>query len=181
MTKFEKLPHAKKTASISRRGTVISADIHVAAVEGHEDYVQARINNPDDAVGGDFDAVARLLNAVKSISLRTSDTVAAYHRAHGPYLIEYTEDKKNKRKKRWYCKLDKAETANPFIPMDIPWDEWDSPKAEKVIKNEGDLLKLVERIANDTDNKAWDKTAVSDAVVVLHALKETIAARPVAA
>ena len=158
-------------ASVAVRGKKWSDDVQTITVRAHTEYVQARITDDNDTSNPDFDAIARVLNAVKGLSLRTAHTLSGYIAEHGPYAIKYETDAKTKRK-RFYVKLDKSETAVEFKDMTVAWNDWDNPKAELELKGTADFIKMIERIANDTDNKRNKPEAVSAAVIALHAVQE---------
>lgn len=124
----------------------------IVLVRAHEEYVQAK---------QDFDAMARVLNAISSgLSVRTAKVCADYAREHGPYNIEYKNDPSTNTK-RWYVSKDKSEEATAFKEMKIQWYNWDNKKAETELKNEEDFLKMIQRVANDKEHKRYNAKAVA--------------------
>jgi len=158
--------------TIRKTGTKLREFVQIAMVHAHEEYVQGK---------RDFDAMARLLNAVYAgFTLRTAKVVASYIKEHGPYAVEFRKDPKTKAE-RWYVKEDKSEDAVAFDQMKIQWYNWDNGKAKQELKNEEDFLKMIQRVANDKEHKRFNAKAVAVANKTLTFLTEETQADNIAA
>lgn len=165
---FAEMTFNNQIASIKKRGNTLAGDIQTVIVRAHVEYVQGRPDNPD------YDAVARVLNAVKVFQLRSAHTIAQYFAEHGPYKVDYRKDKKSGLKK-FFCKKD--EHGADFKEMTVQWNDWDAPKAEQEMFNSHNLLKMLKSAANsdryDTASRSLATTLANQAELAIREAQDT--------
>lgn len=163
MAKFEEMEFDAQLKSI--RGTLsrVRDHIQIVAVRAHDEYVRGKADNPD------YDAVARVLNTVKVMSVATSHSLAKYFQAHGPYDIVYKKDEEGHTK--WYVSKDKSEDAKAFEDMAVTWYNWNDKRDEKnLLKGVDDLRKILAAYANDKEHKKHDAASVAAATTAINVI-----------